>query len=125
MRKSSLPRVELLLSRKTAFWERRCSSMPGCQPRSGIEQLQQHTLVECLILAGGREVQVETVNNQINWNRIIHRNLHHAGVGDNLDLLTLAGYFQILHLFENDLANLLFGVTIHDREARLLLHLVL
>src|SRR5260370_3239934 len=82
---------------------------------------------EGFIFAGRREVQIEVVKQQINWDSIVYRNLHYPGVGDNLDVLTLYAVLQtlILHLFENDFANLLFGITIHDPEAGLPLHLIL
>src|SRR5712692_1434230 len=64
------------------------------------------------------------IEKQIDRNRVVQRDLHDFVRGDNLDVLALRGDFQILHHLENGIADLFFLVTVHDRKARLFLHLV-
>src|SRR5882762_7678646 len=118
MRKSYLPRAELLLSRKTALWERLylVANKAGNRGSDNSE--------EGLILAGRRKMKIHVVEEQVHRDRVVRRYLHDGIRGQYLDGVALHRKFQFLNDLENIVANLIFGVAIHHREARLFQHLV-
>ncbi len=77
-----------------------------------------------LVLARGREMEVQLVDQQVHRNRVIHADFHDVVVGDDFDFFAFDGDLQIFHDLVDVVADLLFGVTVDDREASLFLHFV-
>src|SRR5260370_38276826 len=83
-----------------------------------------HTSEEGLILAGRRKMKICVIEEHVNGNGVIHRNLHDGIRIEFLDGVAIPRNIQFLRDLENIVANLLFVVAIHHREARLFLHFV-
>ena len=69
-------------------------------------------------------MQVHMVGEQINRNGVIHGNLHNLLARFDLDLFSFRRNPQVLHDFEDIVANLFFRIAVYNRESRLLLNLV-
>src|SRR5579859_9540 len=82
------------------------------------------TLIEGLVLAGRREVQVHLVNDQVHGNGVVHGNLDQLLRCKNLDLIARYGNAQLLHLLKDGVADHVLRVAIHNRELGFLLYFV-
>jgi len=69
-------------------------------------------------------VKVHLVDEQVDRNGVIERNSYKGWVDENLDLVFFDRHIQILGLFEDDVANLLFRIAVYHSEARLVLHFI-
>jgi hypothetical protein len=69
-------------------------------------------------------MEIELVDEQVDRNGVVHADFHDVRVGDDFDFFSLDRDFQVLHDFENIVANLLVGIVVHDGKARLFLHFV-
>ncbi len=69
-------------------------------------------------------MQVHVVGNQIDWNGVIHGDLHNLITRFDLYVFSFCRNSQVLHNFEDIVANLFFRVAVHHRKPRLLLNFV-
>ena len=69
-------------------------------------------------------MQVHVVGKQINRYGVIHGDLHNLLARFDLDVFSFRRNPQVLHNFEDIVANLFFRIAVYNRESRLLLNLV-
>src|SRR5215472_6200385 len=91
--------------------------IPGIRTASELSE-------ERFVLAIRRKMNVRVVHQHIYGNAVLQRDFHHGIVGNHFDVLPLRGNIEVLYNLENVVANLVLGIAVHDRKARLFLHLV-
>lgn len=67
-------------------------------------------------------MQFRAAYQQIDWNRVVERNLNHLLRRCNFDVFSLRRYVQILNFFVDVVPDLIFRVPVDHRKSRHLIH---